>query len=53
VNAQCWSTLKVDGSPEFDDGLSAAISAVMRSGAVDYLTARAIVHALHNAGYVS
>lgn len=37
----------------FDDGLSALISAVMRSGAVDYPTARTIVHALHHAGYVS
>jgi hypothetical protein len=37
---------------DFDDGLSAVISAVMRSGTVDYPTARTIVHALHNAGYL-
>jgi hypothetical protein len=37
----------------FDDGLSALISLVMRAASVDYPTARTIVHALHNAGYVS
>lgn len=37
----------------FDDGLSAVISVVMRSSAVDYPTARTIVHALNNSGYLT
>jgi hypothetical protein len=41
-----------DEDDDFDDGLSAVIAAVMRSGAVDYRTARTIVHALHDAGYI-
>lgn len=37
---------------DFDDGLSAFIAVVMSAAGADYLTARYIVHALHDAGYL-